>query len=169
MYEELDLAAFDAFCSALMRAQSVLLVGYMDSFGVAAHALHMLDDIRDNVDFTRLLLETNEVYRHIHKEAAVLFISFAPHYKYTKVLFDLAIQQGCTTLLLTDNMLNPLARAATHVICAKPYYDAEAKIMDVSAPTHLIYTMVRKITSDYADQVETYRKSSMRRFEEYID
>lgn len=169
MYEELDMAEFDAFCRALMQAQSVLLVGYMDSFGVASHALHLLDDIRSNVNFARLLLETNEVYRHIHKEAAVLIVSFAPHYKYTKVLFDLAVQQGSTTLLITDSMLNPLARAASHVICAKPYFDAEARIMDVTAPTHLVYAMARKIATDYPDKVEAYRKSSMRRFEEYID
>jgi DNA-binding MurR/RpiR family transcriptional regulator len=85
------------------------------------------------------------------------------------VLFDLAIQQGSTTLLITDSMLNPLARLASHVICAKPYFDAEARIMDVTAPTHLIYAMVRKIAADYPDKVEAFRRSSMRRFEEYID
>lgn len=169
MYEELDMVEFNAVCRTLMEAQSVLIVGYMDSFGVAAHALHLLDDIRENVDFARLLLETNEVYRRIHKEAAVLCISFTPHYRYTHYLMELAVQRGSTTLLITDSKLNPLAHMASHVICAKPYFDSKTKGEDISAPAHLIYTMARKMALDYPEKVKAYRRISMRRFEEYID
>ncbi|HWQ59297.1 MAG TPA: MurR/RpiR family transcriptional regulator [Clostridia bacterium] len=169
MYDELDMTEFEAVCRAVMEAENVLLVGYMDSFGTAAHALHLLDDIRPNVDFARLLLETNEVYRRIHKKTAMLVVSFAPHYTYTHTLLDLALQRGSTTLLITDSKLNSLARMASHVICAKPYFDSETKCMDVSAPVHLIYAMIRKMTLDYQEQVDNYRKSSLRRFEEYVE
>lgn len=169
MYDELDTAEFDVFCRTLMDAESVLLIGYMDSFGVTAHALHLFDDIRSNVNFARLLFETNEVYRHIHKNATVLVISFAPHYKPTHDLLELAAQRGSTTLLITDSRLNPLARMAQHVVCAKPYFDAETKCMDVSAPAHLIYAMVRRMALDNPERVESYRKSSLKRFEEYIE
>lgn len=169
MYDELDMAELDSFCRIIMEAESVLIVGYMDSFGVAAHTLHLLDGIRSNVDFARLLIETNEVYRRIHKNAAVLVVSFAPHYKYTHSLLELAVQRGCTTLLITDSKLNPLAQMASHVLCAKPFFDIEAKCMDISAPMHLIYSMVRRMTLEYSEQVESYCKTSLKRFEEYLE
>ncbi len=168
MYGALDTAEFDVFCRVLMEAESVLLIGYMDSFGVAAHALHLFDDIRPNVDFARLLFETNEIYRHLHKNATVLVVSFAPHYKPTHDMLELAVQRGSTTLLITDSKLNPLAQMASHVICAKPFFDAETGCMDISAPVHLIYAMARKMALDNPVRVESYRKSSLRRFEEYI-
>lgn len=168
MYDELDMAEFDLFCRTLMEADSVLLLAYMDSFGVGAHALHLFDDVRSNVDFARLLFETNEVYRHIHKNATVLAVSFAPHYKPTYDLFKLAVQRGSTTLLITDSKLNPLAQMAAHTICAKPFFDAETNCMDISAPTHLVYSMARKMVLDYPEEVENYRKSSLKRFEEYL-
>lgn len=169
MYDELDMAQFDSFCRIIMEAANVLIVGYMDSFGVAAHTLHMLDGIRDNVDFARLLVETNEIYRRIHKNAVVLVVSFAPHYRYTHSLFELAAERGSTTLLITDSKLNPLAQTASHVLCAKPFFDREAKCLDISAPMHLIYSMVRHMTLAYPERVENYRKTSLKRFEEYLD
>jgi DNA-binding MurR/RpiR family transcriptional regulator len=168
-YAELNRDLLDDVCRCLMEADSVLIVGYMNAFGVAAHMLHLMDTLRSNVFFARLLFETNEIHRHIHERATILFFSFEPHYKFTHQLIERAHEKGSDTILITDALLNPLAAHAKRVLCAKTYRDPQSGCMDVSAPIHLIYAMSRHMSAQYGDQIESYRKISLHRFEEFLD
>lgn len=168
-YARLDRAVFEKSCRLLMEADNVLIIGYMDGFGVGAQMLHMLDVIRDNVRLSRLLFETNEVNRHLNSDTVALFFSFAPHYKYTYQLLEQAKKKECVSILVTDSFVNPLAAMANHTLCAETHFDSETQCVDVTAPIHLVHRMVDYMAAHYKDRVAVHRSNSLRRFEEYLD
>jgi DNA-binding MurR/RpiR family transcriptional regulator len=168
-YARLDRSVFEKSCRILMEADNVLIIGYMDGFGVAAQMLHMLDVIRENVRLSRLLFETNEINRRLNSDTAALFFSFAPHYKYTYQLLGQAEQKECTSILITDSFVNPLAAMADYTLCVETQFDAETQCVDVAAPIHLIHRMIDYMASHYQKRIAAHRSNSLRRFEEYLD
>jgi DNA-binding MurR/RpiR family transcriptional regulator len=168
-YAQLDPDLFDNVCKLLMEADSVLIVGYMDAFGVAAQALHLLDRLRSNVFLSRLLFETNEINRHINEKATILFFSFEPHYKFTYQLIERAHIRGSNIVLITDAQMNPLVPFAQYVLPVKTHRDPQSDFSDISAPIHLVQAIVRHISARYESQIEAYRAVSLHRFEEFLD
>jgi DNA-binding MurR/RpiR family transcriptional regulator len=169
VYAGLDREAFEKSCTLLMQAERVLIIGYMDAFGVAAQALHALDTIRPHVEFSRLLFETNGVFRHLHPGTAVLVVSFEPHYKFSYEMMEMANAKKCPIVLLSDSTLNPMALLADYVLCAEPVRGRGADLMDVSAPIHLLSMMAQHMADTWPGEVERHRASSLRRFEEYLE
>ncbi len=167
--DKLDTEELQKACDALMEAENVMIIGYLHSFGMAAQLFHMLDDVRPFVDFSRLLSDTYEVSRRMHKNAAVVVVSFAPHYRYSYDLIRRAAERQCKVILMTDNRLNPLAKYADHLLLAETFHDREAKCLDVTPAVHLAHMVIRCITASYPEQVARHQRTALKRFEEYLE
>jgi DNA-binding MurR/RpiR family transcriptional regulator len=168
MVRSLDEDVLNGASDLLMEAESVLIIGYMDAFGVGAQALHSLDGIRDNVSFSRLLLETNEVFRHIHNSSVIIAISFTPHYKFTYELLKLAGERHCPMVLMCDNAMNPLAGFADYVLCAGECGEKDSVLMDMSAPSHLLYLLAKRMESRHSRRVKAFQERTLRRHEVFL-
>lgn len=167
--DKLDTEELQKACDALMEAENVMIIGYLHSFGMAAQLFHMLDDVRPFVDFSRLLPDTYEVSRRMHKNAAVVVVSFTPHYRYSYDLIRRAAERQCKVILMTDNRLNPLAKYADHLLLAETFHDREAGCLDVTPAVHLAHMMIRCITASYPEQVARHQRTALKRFEEYLE
>ncbi len=116
MYRNIDMGQLARVCDALMGARNVLIIGYMDSFGIAAELLHRMYGMRDNVYFSRLLNDWNDVLGLMNPETLILAVSFAPHYAYTHNCVTTAKARGSRVILFTDSALNPFAAIADEAL-----------------------------------------------------
>lgn len=168
MYKKLDPDRLSRVCDLLMTAESVLVIGYMEGFGIGAQAFHSLDSIRDNVLFSRLLFDTSEILRHINKSTAILAVSFEPHYKFTHTLLEKGKERSCEIILITDNLVNPLVPLADHVLRANVKQKKNSVLKDATAPMNLIYALTREMERKYPNIVSNRKKTTTRRYEEFL-
>lgn len=166
---KLDVTTLEHACAALMEAENVLVIGYLHSLGMGAQLFNMLDDMRPFVDFCRLLPDAYEINRRMHKNAAVMVVSFAPHYRYSYDLIRRASERQCKVVLMTDSRLNPLTKYADHLLVVDTLHDREAGCVDVTPAQHLAHMMIRHITSTYPDKVAEHQRTALKRFEEYLE
>ncbi len=156
MYCNIDEAQLDRVCREILCAKNVLVVGYMDSFGVAAELLHRLYCIRDGVLFSRLIYDWNDILNLANPETLILAVSFAPHYAYTHTCVQLAHARGSRIILLTDSMLNPLSGFAneTLVFHLQRYGKEQGhEQLDVSPVFAYIQYLARHLVAHYSDQL----------------
>jgi DNA-binding MurR/RpiR family transcriptional regulator len=168
LYQSIDGDIFENASELLMTAESVLVIGYMDAFGVAAQAFHLIDGIRANTNFCRILFEINEIYRHIHRNAAILVYSFAPHYKFTYELLQIAREKGSRVVLVSDTPISPLVPLADYVLCAEIGREEGSVLVDVSAPAFLSYMLVRRMGEKYPAETAAFQAVTLRRYEEFL-
>lgn len=166
--QNIDADVFDNACELLMTAESVLVIGYMDAFGVAAQGFHLIDGIRANTNFCRILFEINEIYRHIHRNAAILVYSFAPHYKFTHELLQIAREKGSRVVLIADTPISPLSPLADYVLCAEVGREEGSVLVDVSAPAFLSYMLTRRMSEKYPEETAAFQAVTLRRYEEFL-
>lgn len=116
MFSQLDEAYIDTICRQLLEAKRVLIIGYKDSFGTAAELLHRLDTIRENVYFSRLIHDWNDLLNLMKEDTLVLIVSFSPHYAYTLDCAETAASRDCKVLTISDNPINPFTELSDYTV-----------------------------------------------------
>lgn len=167
-YSNIDIDEFKKICDIIMEKEKVLIIGYMDSFGVASELLHLLDKFRKNVYFLRLLHEENILY-DMDEDSLVIAVSFAPHYKYTLEHTVTAKNGGCSLITFTDSIINPFTNLSDYSLVFNLQRNPEIDLIDSSPVTRFNYFLSNYIYTNYRNQVDKYRTSVERRIEQYIE
>ncbi len=156
MYRSIDMPQIKRVSDALMNARDVLVIGYMDSFGIAAELLHRLYSMRDGVHFSRLLNDWNNILNLMNPETLILAVSFAPHYAYTHTCVSTAKARGSRVLLFTDSLLNPLSGYADETLVFHLQRFGREKgheQLDVSPVSAFIQFLSRYLVENYPDKL----------------
>lgn len=168
-YSNINCHEFTKICQLIMTKKKVLIIGYMDSFGVASELLHLLDKFRNKVYFYRLLYEERNILYDMDEDSLVIAVSFTPHYKYTLEHTETAKKGGCSVVTITDNIINPYTNLSNHSLVFNLERNSEIDLIDMSPVTSFIYLMANYILGNYKAQIDKYRNSIERRIEQYIE
>lgn len=168
-YSNIDFDEFEKICDLIMSKKKVLIIGYMDSFGVASELLHILDKFRNKVFFYRLLYEERNILYEMHEDSLVIAVSFAPHYKYTLEHTQTAKKGGCSLITITDSFINPYTSLSDYSFVFNLQRILEIDLIDTSPVTSFIYFMSNYLYTYYRDRIDEYRNSVERRVEQYIE
>lgn len=168
-YANISFQEFMKICDVIMSKKRVLIIGYMDSFGVASELLHVLDKIRNKVYFYRLLHEERNMLYDMDEDSLVIAVSFAPHYKYTLEFTETAKKGGCSVITITDSMINPFTHLTDHNLIFNVSRNSEIDLINMSPVTSFIYYMLSYMYANYRDKIDEYRNGIERRIEQYID
>ena len=168
-YSLIDFDEFKKIADLIMSSSKVLIIGYMDSFGISSELLHMLDMRRDKVYFYRLLFEERNILYNMNEDSLLITLSLSPHYRYSYLHTKTAREGGCKVISITDKIVNPYIELSDHSIVFNIDKESEDGLKDTSSITKFIYYLGRYINEYYKDEVETYRNSSEWREEEFID
>lgn len=168
-YQNISFEEFKKICEIIMNSKKVLIIGYMDSFGVASELLHVLDKLRSKVYFYRLLYEERNMLYEMGEDSLVIAVSFSPHYKYTFEHTETAKQGGCKVITLTDSIINPFTGLSDHTLVFNVQRNAEINLIDMSPVTRFIFFMMNYIYAKYKKKVNQYRNSIEMRIEKYIE
>ncbi len=156
MYRCMDEAQLARVCETILSAKEILIVGYMDSFGVAAELLHRLYGVRDGVHFSRFIHDWNEMLRLMTPETLVLAVSFAPHYVYTHTCVQTARERGSSVILFTDGVLNPFSGCADETLAFELRRSCREQghaQLDVSPVFAYIQSLSCFMATHYADRL----------------
>lgn len=168
-YSNINFDEFAKVCDMIMTKTKILIIGYMDSFGVASELLHVLDKIRSKVYFYRLLHEERNILYDMGEDSLVITVSFTPHYKYTLEYTETAKKGGCSVITITDSMINPFTNLSDLSLAFNVQRNSEIDLIDMSPVTSFIYFMANYIYENYKDGIDKYRNSNERRIEQYIE
>lgn len=168
-YSNINFEDFANICEIIMTKKKVLIIGYMDSFGVASELLHLLDKFRNKVYFYRLLYEERNILYDMDEDSLVIAVSFAPHYKYTLEHTETAKKGGCSVITFTDSIINPFTSLSDYSLVFNVQRNPEIDLIDMSPVTSFNYLMANYIYSNYKDKIDKYRNSVERRVEQYIE
>jgi DNA-binding MurR/RpiR family transcriptional regulator len=156
LYQNIDMPQLARVCDALMSARDVLIIGYMDSFGTAAELLHRMYGMRDNVHFSRLLNDWNNVLNLMNPQTLILAVSFAPHYSYTYTCVTTAKARGSRVILMTESLLNPFSAYADETLVFKLLRGGKElghEQLDLSPVSAFIQFLSRYIVEHYPDKL----------------
>ena len=106
-HENFDRVQAEKICEMLKTAKDVLVIGYMDAFGIAAELLHRLFISRENVHFARFILGWDDILNLMKEGTTAIVVSFTPHYIHTIDYVKTAKNRDCKIITLTDSKLNP--------------------------------------------------------------
>ena len=165
-YSKINFDEFKRVCDLIMTKKRVLIIGFMDSFGVSSELMHQLDSIRNRVYFSKLLYEDKQTLLDMDESAVALVVSFAPHYKYTKEQAETVKGYGCTIVTLTDSELSPFMDMSDHTIVIDVKRIGE--VVDMSPVMSFIFFMACYLRENYADSIDEYIKNE-KRFEAFIE
>lgn len=168
-YSNFNCDEFVKICELIMTKKKILIIGYMDSFGVASELLHLLDKFRNKVYFYRLLYEERNILYDMDEDSLVIAVSFTPHYKYTVEHTETAKKGGCSVITITDSIINPYTNLSNNSLVFNLDRNPDIDLIDLSPVTSFIYFMANYIFVNYRDQVDKYRNGIERRIEQYID
>jgi DNA-binding MurR/RpiR family transcriptional regulator len=168
-YSNINFDEFAKVCDMIMTKKRILIIGYMDSFGVASELLHVLDKIRSKVYFYRLLHEERNILYDMGEDSLVITVSFTPHYKYTLEYTETAKKGGCSVITITDSMINPFTNLSDLSLVFNVQRNSEIDLIDMSPITSFIYFMANYIYGNCKDEIDQYRNSNERRIEQYIE
>jgi DNA-binding MurR/RpiR family transcriptional regulator len=168
-YSNINFEDFVKICEVIMTKKKVLIIGYMDSFGVASELLHLLDKFRNKVYFYRLLYEERNILYDMDEDSLVIAVSFAPHYKYTLEHTETAKKGGCSVITISDSIINPYTGLSDYSLVFNVQRNPEIDLIDMSPVTNFNYFMANYIYSNYKEKIDKYRNSVERRVEQYIE
>ncbi len=168
MFQTVDIVQMHRVGDAVMTAQKVLVVGYMDSFGTASELVHRLYGMRDSVYFTRLINDWDGILKLMTPDTLVLAVSFAPHYQYTHTCVTTAKERGCQTILITDNAINPLSEYADEMLVFPLSHAGRGTLheqLDVSPVLAYIHYMFCYLAAQYPER----KLNESRYHEKFVD
>lgn len=167
-YQNINYEEFKAICDTLINKKRVLIIGFMDSFGVASELLHRLDSIRSRVYFSKLLYERTYTFDDIDEDSVTLVVSFSPHYKYTKEQTEIVRRNKSTIITITDSFINPLKELSDYSLVFNLKRHAQLGTINTSPVISFIFFMMNYLYENYKDKIDEFKKNKIR-FEEYID
>jgi len=168
MFQTVDIAQMHRVGDAVMTAQKVLIVGYMDSFGTASELVHRLYGMRDSVYFTRLINDWDSILKLMTPDTLVLAVSFAPHYQYTHTCVTTAKERGCQTMLITDNAINPLSEYADEMLVF-PLSRAGRGTLHKQLDVCPVFAYIHYMFCDLAAQYPERKLDESRYQEKFVD
>lgn len=168
-FSNINFNDFVEICDLIMTKKKILIIGYMDSFGVASELLHVLDKLRTDVYFFRLLIEERNMLYKMDEDSLVITISFEPHYKYSLEHTMTAKKGGCKLITISDNLLNPYNQLADYSLIFNLDRNKQIDLIDTSPVSQFIYFMINYLNAKYHNEVEEYRHSMKLRVEQYLD
>lgn len=168
-YQYIDFDEFVEICHIIMTKKKILIIGYMDSFGVASELLHVLEKMRKEVYFFRLLYRERDILYEMDEDSLVIAVSFSPHYKYTLDHTKTAKDGGCTVITISDSIINPFNDLSDYSLIFNVNRNKEIDLIDTSPVTRFIFLMMNYIYSHYKESIDKYRNSFERREEIYVE
>ncbi len=168
-YQGISFDEFKKICEIIMNKEKVLIIGYMDSFGVASELIHVLNKIRKKVYFYRLPIDDRDIIYDMDENSLLIIVSFSPHYKYTLKQAKTAVKGGCTVLTISNEIINPYTNLTDHLLVFNLDRNPEINLIDVSPVNKFIFFMINYMYSRYLDCIQEYRNSDEMRKEEYIE
>ena len=157
--DEVSKEDFNRAVDAILKAETVYIVGMRSSTSLASFLGFYLNLLLDNV---RLIHDTSvsEVYEQvfrIHAGDVFLGISFPRYSKRTLSAMKYARDRGARVIALTDSQLSPLARVADHVLLARS--DMASFVDSLVAPLSVINALIVAVGMSRRDEIEqTFNK-----------
>lgn len=160
IYANIDSQKLDTICDILMKKKRILIIGYMDSFGIASELLHLFDNIRKRVYFSKLAFENEYILEDIDEDSATIVVSFSPHYQATLNQAQNVKANGSKIILITDSVVNPFSSIVDHSLMFNINTNPEAGIVDTSPVHSFLYYMVNRIFEKNKEEILEYKKTS---------
>ncbi|MDR2899352.1 MAG: MurR/RpiR family transcriptional regulator, partial [Clostridiales bacterium] len=114
IFNNAGLGMFEHICDMFMQAESILVMGYKDSYGVAVELMRVLEKVRPRVYFHRWTRDRNDIVNDIVKDSLMVSISFTPHSRFTVTETEFMKKIGCKVIAFTDSVVNPLRHVADY-------------------------------------------------------
>lgn len=168
-YQYIKFEEFKKICEIIMTKKKILIIGYMDSFGISSELLHVLDKVRSRVYFYRLMYAERDILYDMDQDSLVIAVSLTPHYKYTYEHTVTAKEGGCSVITITDSMISPFTSLSDHSLVFNLKRNSEIDLIDTSPVSSFIFFMINYIYANYKDKIDEYRNSIERRVEKYIE
>lgn len=158
IYNNINYKQLADICNIIMNKKRVLIIGFVNSFGVAAEMLRLLDNVRKRVYFSKLAYENAYALEDIDQDSATIVISFAPHYKHSFVQAKTTKKNGSKLIVLTDSIVNPYKDIADYTI-AFNINNSDNGIIDTSPVHAFIHFIINYICKNYQHQIEIHKKN----------
>lgn len=167
VYNNINYHQLADICDIIMKKKRILIIGFVNAFGVAAEMLRLLDNVRKRVYFSKLAYENAYSLEDIDEDSATIVISFSPHYKYSFVQAQAAKKNGSKLLVLSDSIVNPYSDIADYTIVFK-INNSAIGIIDTSPVHAFINFLINYIYKNYQNQIAIHKKN-MYDFKEFIE
>ncbi len=139
----------------IMSAEHVLVIGHMESLGIAAELYNALGAVRRRVYMTMLMRsDWGYMLRLMEENTLVLAVSFSPHYAYTFDCTKTAKSKGCRVVALTDSTISPYAALADYHVTFELERRPGTVLIDTSPAVRYIYSLLNHIYSALSDGPE---------------
>lgn len=168
-YSLIDFSEFKTIADLIMKSSKVLIMGYMDSFGISSELLHVLDMRREKVYFYRLLFEERNILYNMDEDSLIVTLSLSPHYRYSYVHTKAAKEGGCKVISITDSIINPYNDIADYSLVFNLKQDPADGLKDTSSIAKFIYYLGKYLNETYKTQIEDYRNSPNWRDEPFLE
>ncbi len=155
-------------CEMMMNAENLMIVGYMDSFGVACEFLHYFDNCRKNVYLSRFIHDWNEMLRIMDSDTTILLVSFAPHYEYSYLCAEAASKRRAKLIVLSNSMLNPYCDFSDLTLVL-PITRGAFGLMDRTPITYFQTKLFEYIQRTYTEQINAFAASGDKRTENFVE
>ncbi len=142
MFSALDSDLLFRIANSVIDAKNILIIGYLDSFGIAAELLHQLDRIRENVYLSRLMGDWNEILGIMTPGTLVIAVSISPHYTYTFDCARTAKSRGCAVLTISDMPLSPFTAISDLMLNIDLNRRPGTNLADITPITAYIYRLM---------------------------
>lgn len=167
VYNNINYHQLEDICDIIMKKKRILIIGFVNAFGVAAEMLRLLDNVRKRVYFSKLAYENAYSLEDIDEDSATIVISFSPHYKYSFVQAQAAKKNGSKLVVLTDSIVNPYSDIADYTIVFQ-INNSAIGIIDTSPVHAFIHFLINYIYKIYQNQIAIHKKN-MYDFKEFIE
>lgn len=168
-YSRINSSELDIICALLMQKKRILIIGFMDSFGIAAELLHLLETLRKRVYFSKLAYENAYIVDEIDEESATVIVSFSPHYQATLTQAQEVKEKGSTTILISDSVVTPFNSISDHTLIFNLDSNREACLVDTSPVHSFLYHLANRLFEENKEEVLEYMKTSRRSREIFVD
>lgn len=168
-YENINFEEIEKICDLIMTKKKILILGYIDSFGVASELLSMLEKVRKDVYFYRLLFNEKDILYDMDEESLLLVISFSPHYKYSLEHTITAKKGGCTVVSITDSIITPFSNLSDYNLAFNLKRNSSLNLIDTSKTLKFLFLMFNYIYLKNEDIINKYRNSNNRRNEQFLE
>ena len=165
--DEIDRNAFDLAVNALVKANSIYIVGFGSSAVLASSLNHSLRMIFDNVKLVDAS-SIDEVYTqimNISEGDTLVAISFPRYSKKLRSAVSFAATRNANVIALTDSPSSPIAQSANELLIARS--DMASFADSLVAPLSVINALVVAVSRKKQDELRIRLHQLEKIWEEY--
>lgn len=157
--EEVDHQSFDGAVDAIVKARKIYIIGVRSAASIATFLHFYFDLIFDNVVMIGATT-ASEVYEKlikVGKEDVVIGVSFPRYSSSTVHAMRFALDQGATTIAITDSEASPLAPISAFTLKARS--DMASFVDSLVAPLSLVNALLVAVSrKKEEDLAHTFHK-----------